>query len=90
MHLAVQEVRSWEGESPNHKGFFRTNAKKPEVMMNLTNDKPVLSPVISPPDLRTVDEDLLRNSHTLLYVVVRRNHSEREGGDFKDRVIKRL
>ncbi len=85
MHLDVQEVRSWEGKNPDHKGFFRTNAKKPEFMMKkLTDDKPVLSPVISPPDLRTVNEDLLRNSHTLLYIMVGRNHNEREGWDFKD------
>ncbi len=53
-------------------------------MKKLTDDKPVLSPVISPPDLRTVNEDLLRNSHTLLYIMVGRNHNEREGWDFKD------
>jgi hypothetical protein len=81
MHLAVQEVKSWEGENSHHKGFFLNNAKKTKefMMKKLTDNKPVLSLVISPPDLRTVDEDHLRNSHTLLYIVVGRNHGEREG-----------
>jgi hypothetical protein len=86
VHLAVQDVRSWESENPDHKGFFRTNAKKTKEFMmgKLTDDKPVLSLVISPSDLRTTDEDYLRNSHTLLYIVVGRSHSKREGGALKE------
>jgi hypothetical protein len=32
VHLAVQEVRNWESENLDHKGFFRTNAKKPKSL----------------------------------------------------------
>ncbi len=49
------------------------------MMKTLTDNKPVLSLVISRPDLRTVNEDYFRNSHTLLYIVVGLNPSEREG-----------
>jgi hypothetical protein len=47
------------------------------MMKLLTDDEPILSLIISPPDLRTVDEEELRNSHTLLNIVCGRTRRKR-------------
>ncbi len=61
VHLTAQEVKKWESDIPDHKGFYKTNAKKTKesMMKLLTDDKPILSLIISPPDLRTLDEEEL-------------------------------
>jgi hypothetical protein len=61
-NLAAQDVKKWESTNLDHKGFYKTKAKKTnESMMNLlTDDKPILSLVIRKPPYQIVSHTITK------------------------------